>query len=178
MSLDGVMQAPGGVDEDRDGGFVHDGWTWPYWHDDMSAHFTEVTSRCDALLLGRKTWVTHGEAFEPMEAAGDPNNPFPGMRKYVVSNTLESTTLWRNSEIISGTNDEIVAEVRELKGLPGKDIFMDGSSQVVHTLAPHGLIDEYALLVYPVVLGEGKRVSPQARASIFSSWRPSRSRAE
>src|SRR5690349_12110153 len=71
MSLDGVMQAPGGKDEDRDGGFEHGGWTMPYWHDDIGKTFFGLMQGCDALLLGRRTYVTHAEAFEPMPA-GDP----------------------------------------------------------------------------------------------------------
>ena len=71
VTLDGVMQAPGGKDEDRDGGFEHGGWTMPYWHDDIGKTFFALMQDCDALLLGRRTYVTHAEAFEPM-AAGRP----------------------------------------------------------------------------------------------------------
>ncbi|MCB0090676.1 MAG: hypothetical protein KDE54_22400, partial [Caldilineaceae bacterium] len=66
VSLDGVIQAPGGVDEDTDGGFAHGSWTLPYWHDDIGAHFMQAMADTDTFLLGRKTWQTHGEAFEPM----------------------------------------------------------------------------------------------------------------
>ena len=66
ITLDGVIQAPGGADEDTDGGFVHGGWTHPYWHDDIGAHFFQAMSQADAFLLGRKTWQTHGAAFDPM----------------------------------------------------------------------------------------------------------------
>src|SRR6202048_2100745 len=71
VSLDNVIQAPGGAEEDTEGGFTHGGWTWLFWHDDMGAHFFEEMSQSDALLLGRKTWQIHGGAFEPMPA-GDP----------------------------------------------------------------------------------------------------------
>lgn len=154
VSLDGVMQAPGGAEEDTDGGFVHGGWTWPYWHDDIGGYFAESMSKCDALLLGRKTWQIHGAAFEPMPPEED---PFGGMPKFVVSTTLESADAWRDSTIIS---ENVVEEVRKLKELPGKNILMDGSSVLIHTLAQHDLIDEYSLLVYPLVLGSGKRVFP------------------
>ncbi|MBI3965065.1 MAG: dihydrofolate reductase family protein [Chloroflexi bacterium] len=155
VTLDGVMQAPGGKDEDTEGGFTHGGWTWPYWHDDIGEHFAKVIGEGDTLLLGRKTWQTHAAAFEPM-AEGDPNEPgFNAMRKYVVSTTLTSAEAWRNSTIISGN---VVEEVRALKEQPGKNILMDGSSMLVHTLAQHDLIDDYYLLVYPVVLGGGKKV--------------------
>ncbi|NNJ09902.1 dihydrofolate reductase [Chloroflexales bacterium ZM16-3] len=155
VSLDGVMQAPGGADEDRDGGFAHGGWTWPYWHDEIGAHFTATMGECDAFLLGRKTWQIHGGAFEPM-APGDPfGDVMNAMPKYVVSTTLTSADAWRNSTLI---RDNVVAAVRDLKAQPGKHILIDGSSVLVHTLAQHDLIDAYHLLVYPVVLGSGKRI--------------------
>jgi dihydrofolate reductase len=157
VSLDGVMQAPGGKDEDTDGGFAHGGWTWPYWHDEIGAHFAEVMSESDTILLGRKTWQIHGGAFEPM-AEGDPNDPgLNALPKYVVSTTLTSAAAWRNSTLISGN---VVDEVRALKAQPGKNIVIDGSSMLVHALALNELIDEYRLLVYPVVLGGGKKVFP------------------
>jgi len=136
VSFDGVMQAPGGADEDTEGGFTHGGWTWPYWHDDIGAHFFQSMSQCDAFLLGRKTWQIHGGAFEPM-AVGDPfGDLMNNMQKYVVSTTLKSTTEWRNSTLI---NQNVVEEVRKLKDQPGKNIYVDGSSVLVHTLAQHDL---------------------------------------
>ena len=155
MSLDGVMQAPGGKDEDTEGGFAHGGWTMPYWHDEIGAHFAQVMSETDALLLGRKTWQIHGGAFEPM-AAGDPfGDTMNAIAKFVVSTTLTSAGVWRNSTLISGN---VVEQVRALKERPGKHIAIDGSSVLVHTLAQHSLIDEYRLIVYPIVLGSGKKV--------------------
>ena len=89
ITLDGVMQAPGGADEDRDGGFAHGGWTRPYWHDDIGKSFVAVMKDTDAFLLGRRTYVTHAEAFEPMPA-GDPfGDVMNAPAKYVVSKTLE-----------------------------------------------------------------------------------------
>ena len=155
MTLDGVMQAPGGVEEDTDGGFAHGGWTLPYWHDDIGAHLFETMSDADTLLLGRKTWQGHGGAFEPMPA-GDPfGDVMNGFTKYVVSTTLESAGAWRNSHII---RDNVVESVRALKQQPGKNILIDGSSRLIHTLEEAGLIDAYHLLVYPLVLGGGKKV--------------------
>jgi dihydrofolate reductase len=155
LSLDGVMQAPGGADEDTEGGFTQGGWTWPYWHDDIGAKFFEAMRESDALLLGRKTWQIHGGAFEPM-AAGDPfGDVMNAAQKYVVSTTLADASAWRNSTLIK---DNVVERVRALKEQPGKNILMDGSSVLIHTLAQNGLIDEYSLLVYPVVLGGGKKV--------------------
>src|SRR5438045_5371840 len=146
VSLDTVIQAPGGAEEDTEGGFTHGGWTWPFWHDDIGAHFFEEMSHSDALLLGRKTWQIHGGAFEPMPA-GDPfGDVMNSMPKYVVSATLTTASAWRNSTLISSN---VVEEVRTLKAQPGKHIVSDGSSVLVHTLVEHDLIDEYSLHVYP-----------------------------
>jgi dihydrofolate reductase len=160
ITLDGVIQAPGGADEDTEGGFVHGGWTQPYWHDDIGAHFFQVMSEADALLLGRKTWQGHGAAFDPMPA-GDPfGDVMNGVRKYVVSTTLTSTSAWRNSTLINGN---VIEAVRELKEQLGKNILADGSSVLIHTLAENDLVDEYALHVYPIVLGSGKRLFPSGK---------------
>jgi len=157
ITLDGVIQAPGGKDEDTDGGFVHGGWTRPYWHDDIGKHFFEAISQADALLLGRKTWQIHGGAFEPM-ATGDPfGDVMNSFQKYVVSTTLTSTAAWRNSTLI---NSNVVESVRQLKQQPGKNILIDGSSVLLHTLIQNDLIDELSLHVYPLVLGSGKRLFP------------------
>ena len=156
VSLDGVMQAPGGVDEDTDGGFQHGGWTMSYWHDDIGAHFMQAMNESDTFLLGRRTWQGHS-VFEQMEE-GDPfGDVMKAKKKYVVSTTLQSADAWRNSTII---RDNVIEEVRQLKEQPGQNIYVDGSSVLVHTLARHNLVDEYSLLVYPLVLGGGKRVFP------------------
>lgn len=159
ITLDGVIQAPGGADEDTEGGFTHGGWTWPYWHDDIGAHFFQAMAQADALLLGRKTWQIHGGAFEPMidDPFGDVMN---NVRKYVVSTTLPSAAAWRNSTLI---RDNVVETVRQLKQEPGQNILLDGSSVLVHTLAQHDLVDEYRLHVYPLVLGSGKRLFPEGK---------------
>jgi dihydrofolate reductase len=160
ITLDGVMQAPGGADEDTDGGFVHGGWTWPYWHDDIGKHFFEAMAQADTLLLGRKTWQIHGGAFEPMPV-GDPfGDLMNNVRKVVVSTTLKSAAAWRNSTLISSN---IVEEVRKLKEQTGKNILIDGSSALIHTLVENDLVDEYSLHVYPLVLGSGKRLFPDAK---------------
>lgn len=157
VSLDNVIQAPGGAEEDTEGGFTHGGWTWPFWHDDIGAHFFDLMSQTDALLLGRKTWQIHGGAFEPMPA-GDPFGDLMNtMPKYVVSTTLKTASAWRNSTLMSGN---VVEEIRALKAQPGKNIAIDGSSVLVHTLAEHDLVDEYSLHVYPIVLGGGKKLFP------------------
>lgn len=157
VSLDGVMQAPGGTEEDTEGGFAHGGWTGPYWHDDMGAIILEEINQADTLLLGRKTWQTHAEAFEPAPADDPFASVLNNLRKYVVSTTLKSADAWRNSTIIS---ENVVDEVRRLKEQPGKDIYIDGSSVLVNTLQQADLVDEYNLLVFPIVLGSGKKVFP------------------
>ena len=164
VSLDGVMQAPGGKDEDLDGGFAHGGWTIPFWHDDIGANFVELMQNVGALLLGRRTYVTHAEAFEPMPEGnmfGDLMNTPP---KYVVSRTLE-TPIWRNTTII---RDNVIEAVRALKEQPGGDILTDGSSQLVHALLEHDLVDELHLLLYPITLGGGKRVLPNGLNTTFT----------
>ena len=159
ITLDGVIQAPGGADEDTEGGFTHGGWTHSYWHDDIGTHFFQAMSQADALLLGRKTWQIHGCAFEPM--AGDPfGDTMNNIRKYVVSTTLKSTSAWRNSTLI---RDNVVEAVRQLKQQPGKNILVDGSSVLIQALAQNDLVDEYSLHVYPLVLGGGKRLYPEGK---------------
>ena len=159
VTFDGVIQAPGGAEEDTEGGFVHGGWTWPYWHDDIGARFFQAMSQTDAFLLGRKTWQIHGGAFETMagDAFADAMND---MQKYVVSTTLTSADAWRNSTLI---RDNVVEAAAQLKQQPGKNILIDGSSVLIHTLAEHDLIDEYSLHVYPLVLGSGKRLFPDGK---------------
>src|SRR5690606_2778849 len=118
-SLDGVMQAPGGAEEDTEGGFKHGGWTLPYWHDDIGIHFSESIAESDAFLLGRKTWQSHS-VFESIEE-GDPfGDMMRAVPKYVVSSTLQSADAWRNSTIIRGN---VIEEVRKLKEQPGKAIY-------------------------------------------------------
>ncbi len=156
VSLDGVMQAPGNSEEDREAGFTQGGWTMPYWHDDIGAVIFAAMQASDAMLLGRKTYQGFAAAFASAPA-GDPfvdhmnNTP-----KYVVSTTLNRAE-WQNSTLIKSN---VVAEIRKLKEGPGKDISVSGSSQLVHTLVQHDLVDEYRLLVYPLVLGTGKRLFP------------------
>lgn len=163
ITLDGVIQAPGGADEDTEGGFVHGGWTRPYWHDDIGAHFFDAMSKADALLLGRKTWQIHGGAFEPM--AGDPfADTLNNVQKYVVSTTLQSASAWRNSTLI---RDNVVSSIRELKQKPGRNILVDGSSVLTKVLAENDLVDEYALHVYPIVLGGGKKLFPEGKRLDF-----------
>ncbi|NMB88261.1 MAG: dihydrofolate reductase family protein, partial [Chloroflexi bacterium] len=121
ITLDGVIQAPGEAVEDIDDGFPYGGWSHPYWHDDIGAHFGQAFAEADSILLGRKTWQIHGNAFGPHPD----QDPFAGMQKYVVSNTLQSVEAWPGSFLIRG---DAVEAVRQLKAQPGKNIIMDGSS--------------------------------------------------
>jgi dihydrofolate reductase len=163
VSLDGVMQAPGGAEEDTEGGFRHGGWTRPFWHDDIGASFVAMMRDVDALLLGRKTYVIHANAFEPMK----PGEPFGDLMntpaKYVVSRTLDKP-IWRNTTVIRG---DVAEAVRKLKSAPGKTIMTDGSHELVRTLLEHDLVDELHLLLYPVVLGGGKRLLPDRVHATF-----------
>ena len=156
LSLDGVMQAPGGADEDTEGGFEHGGWTTPYWHDDIGKAFGALMQEVDALLLGRKTYVIHANAFEPMKPGDFFGDMMNAPAKYVVSKTLEKP-IWRNTTII---RDNIVEAVQKLKAAPVKTIITDGSHELVHTLLEHDLVDELHLLLYPLILGGGKRLLP------------------
>lgn len=164
VTLDGVMQAPGGKDEDRDGGFEHGGWTWPDWHDDIGRSFGAMMNGVDAFLLGRRTYVIHADAFEPMPV-GDPfGDLMNAPKKYVVSRTLTDPK-WRNTTVI---RDNVIESVRALKAKSGGNIMTDGSSQLVHALLEADLVDELHLLVYPLSLGSGKRVLPEGFNATFS----------
>ena len=163
ITLDGVIQAPGGEDEDRDGGFAHGGWTRAFWHDDIGASFGALMKDVDAFLLGRRTYVTHADAFEPMPAGDFFGDMMNAPAKYVVSKTLEKPR-WRNTTII---RDEVVAAVRALKAQPGKNILSDGSSQLLQTLLAHDLVDELHLSLFPLSVGGGKRLFPAGAASKF-----------
>jgi dihydrofolate reductase len=163
ITLDGVIQAPGGKDEDRDNGFEHGSWTLPYWHDDIGGRFGALMKNVDAFLLGRKTYVTHAEAFEPLPPGDMFGDMMNGPAKYVVSKTL-TNPIWRNTTII---RDGVVEAVRTLKAQPGQDILTDGSSQLVHTLLANDLVDELHLLLYPVTVGGGKRLFPEGTHTRF-----------
>jgi dihydrofolate reductase len=163
VTMDGVMQAPGGKDEDRDGGFEHGGWTLPYWHDDIGRTFGELMQGVDAFLLGRRTYVTHAEAFEPMPVGNQFGDLMNAPKKYVVSKTLKKP-IWRDTTII---RDNVIEAVTALKAQPGETILTDGSSQLVHALLENDLVDELHLTLYPLTLGKGKRVLPNGLYATF-----------
>jgi dihydrofolate reductase len=155
VSLDGVMQGPGGPDEDRDGGFDLGGWVVPYAGEDMGKFVVESITSTDALLLGRKTYEIFAAHWPKVTDENDPiATRLNSMPKYVASRTLDNVE-WNNSTLLHGDAAEAVAE---LKRQPGGTIQTQGSTDLAQTLLRHDLVDEYRLLVFPVVLGKGKRL--------------------
>jgi dihydrofolate reductase len=152
LTLDGVMQAPGGPEEDPGGGFDHGGWSVGYWDEEIEGAMGEVMSEPFDLVLGRKTY----EIF----AAHWPHTDDPGAEllnratKHVASTTRKELE-WDNSKLIEGVVPEAV---RALKQEDGPELQVHGSANLIQTLLPHGLIDEFRLKIYPLVLGEGKRL--------------------
>ena len=159
ISLDGVIQAPGGKNEDTDGGFEHGGWSMPFFDvDTMGPAIDEVMQSTDALIFGRRTWQTMAGAWPGR--AGDPfadrMNEIP---KYVVSRTLSQDDLtWTNSTLLPA--DDIVGAVRKLREQSGRDIQVMGSASLAAHLIANDLVDEYRLMIEPIVLGGGKRLFP------------------
>jgi dihydrofolate reductase len=159
ISLDGVVQAPGGADEDRDGGFEHGGWSMPYFDPEvMGSAIDEVAQRTDALLYGRRTWQVMAGAWP--ERAGDPFADWINAAdKHVVSDTLtEDDLTWGPTSLIRGA--DLVTAVTALRERPGRDVNVMGSAQLVRSLLAEGLVDEMNLMIEPVVLGGGKSIFP------------------
>lgn len=159
MSLDGVVQAPGGPDEDRDGGFAHGGWTGAFFDPEVvGGAWTDSLATADALLYGRRTWQTMAAAWPGRagDAFADRMNALP---KYVVSDTLGDADLtWNNTTRIAG--HEAVSRLRELRAAPGGDLLLMGSATLARTLLSEDLVDELRLIVMPVLLGGGKTIFP------------------
>jgi dihydrofolate reductase len=155
LTLDGVMQAPGGPDEDRDGGFAHGGWQAPYADDVMGRLVTEGIADADGFLLGRKTYDIFASYWPKIT---DPSNPIAtalnSRPKYVVSRSLDRVS-WNASRLIKG---DVVAELRKLRQQPGRTVHTWGSTDLLQTLQKNDLIDEYRLFIFTVVLGSGKRL--------------------
>ena len=167
VTLDGVMQAPGGPDEDPSGGFAHGGWSVNYWDDVMGEIMTESFSKPFELLLGRRTyeifaahWPHVGDA-ERDERGGTPSdvddpvaNVLNTTRKYVASRTLDTVT-WNNSVLLEG---DVAQAVAALKEQDGPDLMVQGSSELIQTLLEHDLVDELRVWTFPLVVGPGKRL--------------------
>ncbi len=155
LSLDGVMQAPGGPDEDRSRGFGHRGWLVPYADQDMGRIVVDWFAAADSFLLGRKTYEIFAAHWPHVIAEKDPvATKLNSLPKYVVSKTLDKLG-WNNSTLIKG---DVAEEVAKLKRRPGKELQVHGSGELAQTLMQHDLVDEYRLWFYPVVLGSGKRL--------------------
>ena len=161
ISLDGVVQAPGGPDEDTDGGFAHGGWSMPYFDPEVMGGFIdEAMQEAEALLFGRRTWQTMAAAWPDRDDGSDPfATRMNSIAKYVVSSTLTQDDLhWNNSTLLPG--NDAAGAVKTLKGQHDGVLGMMGSSQLSRTLIQAGLVDEYRLLIEPVLLGGGKTVFP------------------
>jgi dihydrofolate reductase len=154
VTVDGVMQAPGGPDEDREGGFEHGGWLVPHFDDELGVFMDGLIGRADALLLGRKTyeifagWWPNQPDDDPMAAK------LNGVPKYVASRTLTSAD-WANTTLLEGDAGGAVAKLKdELDG----ELHVSGSGDLIQTLLRDDLVDELQLIVFPVLLGTGKRL--------------------
>lgn len=159
MTLDGVVQAPGGPEEDTDGGFTHGGWSGPYFDPEtMGPTIGELMERSDALLFGRRTYQTMAAAWP--DRAGDPYaDQMNAARKYVASRTLrEEDVTWSNTTLLPA--DDALGAVRELRGQEGGAIQVWGSASLATQLTEHDLVDEYLLFLEPILVGGGKRVFP------------------
>ncbi|HEU4974872.1 MAG TPA: dihydrofolate reductase family protein [Baekduia sp.] len=163
MSLDGVVQAPGGEGEDPDGGFRHGGWSMPFFDEEaMGAAIGEAMAETDALLFGRRTWEVMAGAWP--ERAGDPfADQMNAIAKYVVSSSLtadEAAARWTNTTLIDGRDDPMgaIGALREHEGDRAVQVW--GSSALARDLVAHGLVDEYRLMIEPILLGGGKSIFP------------------
>lgn len=157
ISLDGVVQAPGGANEDTDGGFSHGGWSMKYFDPAvMGGMYTELAAKSDALLLGHRTYQVSAAAWP--SRSGDPFTEWINrVQKYVVSNTLtEKDAIWNPTTIIRGT--DFLKTVTELRARPGGYIYVYGSATMVRSLLAADLVDELLLTIEPIILGGGKTI--------------------
>jgi dihydrofolate reductase len=154
VTVDGVMQAPGGSDEDREGGFEHGGWVIPHFDEQLGAHMVKLVQRAGALLLGRKTYEIFAAAWPNMPEPDPIAAVYNRIPKYVASRTPRALT-WANSHQLS---EDIAGEVATLKAQDGGEIQIPGSSGLVQTLMHSDLVDEFHLIVFPAVAGSGKRL--------------------
>jgi dihydrofolate reductase len=165
MTLDGVVQAPGGPEEDTDGGFAHGGWSHPYFDVDvMGPVIDDVLQRSDALLFGRRTW--QGMAAAWPGRAGDPfADAMNAITKYVASDTLGAGDLqaWSNSHLLDPADP--IGAIRELRERDGRAMQIWGSPTLARQLIEHDLVDEYIVFLEPILVGGGKRLWPQDGAA-------------
>ena len=184
MTLDGVMQAPGGPDEDRDHGFEHGGWSFPYFSEDKGDVINEFFARADCFLLGRRTYEIFAGSWPTFPDEEDPvASRLNRLPKYVVSSTLADAD-WGPTTIIRGN---VAAEVAELKARYDGEIQVHGSAGLAQTLHALGVVDEYRVFIEPIVLGTGKRLfepgaaptalrlvdsKPLRKGSLFAVYQP------
>ncbi|WP_327708687.1 dihydrofolate reductase family protein [Streptomyces sp. NBC_00464] len=160
ISLDGVVQAPGGAEEDTDGGFAHGGWSHPFFDPEVvGGSFNDSMNGAEALLFGRRTWQTMAAAWP--ERAGDPfADRMNAIEKYVVTDTLGDDDLtWNNTVRIPG--EKFAGRIQELREKDGGDLLVMGSPTLVRSLLSEGLVDELRLVIMPVLLGGGKSIFPE-----------------
>jgi dihydrofolate reductase len=160
VTLDGVYQGPGGPNEDRSGDFPHGGWLVPFFDDALGQYLNRIFGEVDAFVLGRKTYEIFAASWPK---ATDPDDPVASrlntLPKYVASRRLARAD-WHNSTVLVG---DVVAEVAKLKERPGRELQIHGSGALAQTLFDAGLIDTIRLIVFPVVLGSGKRLFAEGR---------------
>ncbi|PWS48994.1 deaminase [Streptomyces sp. FT05W] len=158
MSLDGVVQAPGGPEEDTDGGFTQGGWSHPFFDEVVGGAFDTALKDADALLFGRRTWQTMAGAWP--ERAGDPfADRMNSIPKHVVSSTLGQHELtWSGTTLVPGAT--ALDRIRELRAAEGRDLLVMGSPTLARTLLHEGLADELRLMIMPVIVGGGKTIFP------------------
>jgi dihydrofolate reductase len=159
LSLDGVAQAPGGQEEDTEGGFAHGGWSMPFFDPEtMGAAVGEAIGTTDALLFGRRTWQTMAAAWP--SRAGDPfADRMNELEKHVASRTLSHGDLdWANSKLLPA--EDVVGAIRRLREEDGRDLQLLGSLTLARALISEGLVDEYRLMIEPITLAGGKRLFP------------------
>ena len=160
QSLDGVMQAPGGPDEDTSSGFRFGGWSFPFWDESLEKPFSKVIDADYDLLLGKRTYDIFA-AFWPHNQDQPIGSKFQRINKYVLTHSEEPLS-WENSHKLSGDTAEAVAE---LKRSEGRDLLIQGSSTLYAPLLAAGLIDRLVIMVFPVLLGEGKRIFDGSQAA-------------
>jgi dihydrofolate reductase len=162
VSVDGVMQGPGGAEEDRTGGFERGGWLVPHFDDETGQFIDEIFRRVDAFLLGRRTYEIFAGSWGQMADPGA--NPVAvalnTLPKYVASTTLTDPA-WANTTVLSG---DVASAIRELKARPGQELQVHGSGTLVRWLLEHDLVDELNLMVFPVIVGDGTRLFPDKGA--------------
>ena len=149
LTLDGVSEDPGGAEKSRYGG-----WSFPFWNEEAEKYKHDELFTSDTLLLGRKTYEGFAEAWPSMTDKTGFAERMNTLPKYVVSTTLQETS-WHNSSLIQA---DIADEITKLKMEPGQNILVGGSGELVNTLQQHGLVDEYHLMIHPVIVGGGKKL--------------------